>query len=63
MEVHYHFIREKGTSEKIEMKPIKTEVQIVDIFPKGLPTTKHTNFLQQLEMIERPRIVRFEGEC
>ncbi|KAA0067210.1 putative mitochondrial protein [Cucumis melo var. makuwa] len=30
---------------------------------KGLPATKHTKFLQQLGMIERPRIVSVEGEC
>ncbi|TYK18913.1 putative mitochondrial protein [Cucumis melo var. makuwa] len=34
-----------------------------DIFMKGLPATKHTKFLQQLGMIERPRIVSVEGEC
>ncbi|KAA0037956.1 glutamate receptor 2.8-like [Cucumis melo var. makuwa] len=63
VEVHYHFIREKVLQEEIEMKPIKTEDQIVDIFMKGLPATKHTKFLQQLGMIERPRIVSVEGEC
>ena len=44
------------------MKPIKTEDQIADIFTKGLPVTKHTQFLQQLGMIERRRIVSGEGE-
>ncbi|XP_050946899.1 secreted RxLR effector protein 161-like [Cucumis melo] len=63
VEVHYHFIREKVLQEEIEMKPIKTEDQIADIFTKDLPATKHTEFLQQLRMIERPRIVSVEGEC
>ena len=45
------------------MKSIKTEDQIADIFTKGLPVTKHTKFLQQLRMIERPRLVSVEGEC
>ncbi|KAA0037683.1 putative mitochondrial protein [Cucumis melo var. makuwa] len=62
VEVHYHFIREKVLQEEIEMKPIKTEDQIADIFTKGLPATKHMKFLQQLGMIERPMIVSVEGE-
>ncbi|KAA0037350.1 Integrase, catalytic core [Cucumis melo var. makuwa] len=36
VEVHYHFIREKVLQEEIEMKPIKTEDQIADIFTKYL---------------------------
>ncbi|KAA0026182.1 putative mitochondrial protein [Cucumis melo var. makuwa] len=63
VELHYHFIREKVLQEEIEMKPIKAEDQIADIFTKGLPITKHMKFLQQLRMIERPRIVSVEGEC
>ncbi|TYK27793.1 putative mitochondrial protein [Cucumis melo var. makuwa] len=63
VEVHYYFIREKVLQEEIKMKPIKTEDQIANIFTKGLPTTKHTKFLQQLGMIETPRIVSVEGEC
>ena len=62
VEVYYHFIREKILQEEIEMKPIKTEGQIVDIFTKGLTATKHMKFLQQLGMIERPRIVSVKGE-
>ncbi|KAA0033602.1 putative mitochondrial protein [Cucumis melo var. makuwa] len=61
VEVYYHFIREKVLQEEIEMKPIKTEDQIADIFTKGLPTTKHAKF-EQLGMIERSRIVSVEGE-
>ena len=61
VEVYYHFIREKVLQEEIEMKPIKTENQITDIFTKGLPTTKHAKF-EQLWMIERSRIISVEGE-
>ncbi|KAA0057677.1 putative mitochondrial protein [Cucumis melo var. makuwa] len=64
VEGHYHFIKEKVLQEEIEMKPIKAKDQVADIFTKGLPVTKHTKFLQQLGMVERPtRIVSVEGEC
>lgn len=44
VEVYYHFIIEKILQEEFDMKPIKTGDQIVDIFTKGLTTSKHAEF-------------------
>ena len=61
VEVHYHFIREKIFQEETEMKPVKTEDQIVDILMKCLLATKHTKFMHQLGTIEKSKIVSLQG--
>ena len=62
MEVHYHFVREKVLQEEIEMKQVKTEDQIADLFTKSLNTGKFESFRSQLGMIQRLG-VDIEGEC
>ncbi|KAE8684543.1 putative disease resistance protein [Hibiscus syriacus] len=37
VEVHYHFVREKVLQEEIEMRQIKTDEQIVDLYTKTNP--------------------------
>jgi hypothetical protein len=34
VEIYYHFIREKVLEEKVELRQIKTEDQIADVFTK-----------------------------
>ncbi|XP_042754289.1 uncharacterized mitochondrial protein AtMg00810-like [Lactuca sativa] len=41
VEVNYHFIRENVLKEEIEMRQIKTDDQIADLFTKGLSTGKY----------------------
>ncbi|KAL7594468.1 hypothetical protein Lser_V15G31405 [Lactuca serriola] len=62
VEVHYHFIREKVLMEEIEMRQIKTDDQIADLFTKGLSTGKCEGFRCQLNMVRRMR-ASVEGEC
>ena len=63
VEVHYHFLREKVLQGDIEMRPVKTNDQVADIFTKSLPATKLSEFRNSLGMIIRTRKVDNEGEC
>lgn len=63
VEVHYHFLREKVLQGDIEMRPVKTNDQVADIFTKSLPATKLSEFRKSLGMIIRTRKVDNEGEC
>lgn len=58
VEVHYHYIREKVLKGDIEMKYIKTEDQVADIFTKGLNGVKHEKLCKQLGMISRKILKR-----
>ncbi|XP_042443979.1 filament-like plant protein 7 [Zingiber officinale] len=60
VEVHYHFIREKVLQEEIEMRQIRTDDQVVDLFTKGLSASKFKRFRDQLGIVQR---VGVEGEC
>ncbi|CAL5438518.1 unnamed protein product [Camellia sinensis] len=62
MEVHYHFIREKVLEEEIEMRQIKSEDQVADLFTKGLSGSKFESFCHQLGMIKSLE-ADVEGEC
>lgn len=62
VEVHYHFIREKVLMEEMEMRQIKTDDQIADLFTKGLSIGKCEGFRCQLNMVRRMR-ASVEGEC
>ncbi|KAE8669113.1 Detected protein of unknown function [Hibiscus syriacus] len=62
VEVHYHFIREKALQEEIEMKQIKTDDQVADLFTKSLSSGKFEIFLCQLSTVKIMRAV-VEGEC
>lgn len=62
VEVHYQFLREKVLQGDIEMKPVKTNDQVADIFTKSLPTTKLLEFRKSIGMIIRTRKVDNEGE-
>ncbi|KAL6312965.1 hypothetical protein AAG906_038534 [Vitis piasezkii] len=44
VEVHYHFIREKVLEEEVELKQIKSEDQVADLFTKGLSGSKFESF-------------------
>ena len=48
IEVHYHFIREMVLKTWIELKHVKTEDQIADIFTKSLGREKFTSFRELL---------------
>ncbi|XP_068644922.1 secreted RxLR effector protein 161-like [Aristolochia californica] len=62
IEVHYHFIREKVLQEEIELRPIKTDDQVADLFTKSLSTGKFKMFCYQLGTVQ-PVIAGVEGEC
>ncbi|CAL5324316.1 unnamed protein product [Camellia sinensis] len=62
VEVHYHFIREKVLEEEIEMRQIKSEDQVADLFTKGLSGSKFESFCHQLGMIKSLE-ADVEGEC
>ena len=62
VEVHYHFIREKVLQEEIEMKQIKTNDQVADLFTKSLSSGKFEMFRCQLGTVQRMR-AGVEGEC
>jgi hypothetical protein len=62
VEVHYHFIREKVLQEEIEMRQIKTDDQVADLFTKSLSTGKLEMFRRQLDIVQRMR-ADIEGEC
>ncbi|KAL5549787.1 hypothetical protein UlMin_005018 [Ulmus minor] len=62
VEVHYHFIREKVLQEEIEMKQIKTDDQVADLFTKSLSSGKFEMFRYQLGTVQRMR-ADIEGEC
>ncbi|KAE8676544.1 hypothetical protein F3Y22_tig00111584pilonHSYRG00119 [Hibiscus syriacus] len=62
VEVHYHFVREKVLQEEIEMKQIKTDEQIADLFTKNLSVGKFEHFRRQHGVIQRME-ANIEGEC
>ncbi|RVX10690.1 Retrovirus-related Pol polyprotein from transposon RE2 [Vitis vinifera] len=45
VEVHYHFIKEKVLEEEVELKQIKSEDQVADLFTKGLSGSKFESFV------------------
>ncbi|KAL5769820.1 hypothetical protein ACOSP7_013974 [Xanthoceras sorbifolium] len=62
VEVHYHFVREKVLQEEIEMRQVKTDEQVADLFTKSLSIGKFENFRRQLGMVQRMG-ANIEGEC
>ncbi|KAE8679564.1 tir-nbs resistance protein [Hibiscus syriacus] len=62
VEVHYHFAREKVLQEEIEMRKIKTDEQIDDLFTKSLSVGKFEHFRRQHGVIQRME-VNIEEEC
>ncbi|XP_068663100.1 secreted RxLR effector protein 161-like [Aristolochia californica] len=62
VEVHYHFIREKVLQEEIEMRRIKTDDQVANLFTKSLSTCKFEMFRGQLSTVQLVR-AGVEGEC
>ncbi|KAE8681718.1 hypothetical protein F3Y22_tig00111310pilonHSYRG00060 [Hibiscus syriacus] len=62
VEVHYHFVREKVLQEEIEMRQIKTDEQIADLFTKSLSVGKFEHFRRQHGVIQRMK-ANIEGEC
>lgn len=53
VEVHYHFLREKVLKGDIDMKAVRTEDQVADIFTKSLSATKIYEFRESLGMESR----------
>ncbi|KAH9723693.1 hypothetical protein KPL70_007207 [Citrus sinensis] len=62
VEVHYHFVREKVLQKEIEMRQVKTDEQIADLFTKSLSVGKFEHFRRQLSVIQRMG-ANIEGEC
>ncbi|KAE8695620.1 tir-nbs resistance protein [Hibiscus syriacus] len=62
VEVHYHFVREKVLQEEIEMRQIKIDEQIADLFTKSLSVGKFEHFRRQHGVIQRME-ANIEGEC
>ena len=62
VEVHYHFLREKVQLEEIEMRQIKTNDQVADLFTKSLSMSKFEMFHHQHGLVQRME-VDIEGEC
>ena len=48
IEVHYHFVRERVLSGKVELRYVRTDEQIGDIFTKVLRLDKLQNFFEML---------------
>ena len=53
VEVHYHFVREKVLRGEINMKYVKTEGQVADIFTKRLNGGKFEDFKRQLGIVSK----------
>jgi hypothetical protein len=52
IEVHYHFIREKVLTKKIDFIHVSIEDQVADIFTKDLGTNKLMKFRKMLGVLE-----------
>ena len=60
IEVHYHFVREKIVEGLIDLRHIKTEDQVADIFTKPLPKEKFFKFRRKLGLYD---LNVLEREC
>ena len=60
IEVHYHFVREKIVEGLIDLRHIKTEDQVGDIFTKPLPKDKFFKFRRKLGLYD---LNVLEREC
>ena len=60
IEVHYHFVREKIVEGIIDLRHIKTEDQVGDIFTKPLPKEKFFKFSRKLGLYD---LNVLEREC
>ncbi|KAL8158924.1 hypothetical protein V2J09_000461 [Rumex salicifolius] len=58
IEVNHHYIREKVLSGEIELVPITTNDQIVDIFTKALAVPKFKKFRSMLRICTRESAMR-----
>jgi hypothetical protein len=52
IEVHYHFVREKVLTSKINLIHVNIEDQVVDIFTKALDTDKLRMFRKMFSVLE-----------
>ena len=48
IEVHYHFVCERVLRREVELRYVRTDRQIVDIFTKALGSDKLQNFSKML---------------
>ena len=62
MEVHHYFIKEKVLQDEVEMRYVKTNDQVVNLFTRTLGTKKFEEFCEQLNINQRIK-VGVEGEC
>ena len=60
IEVHYHFVCEKIVEGLIDLRHIKTEDQVADIFTKPLPKEKFCKFRRKLGLYD---LNVLEREC
>jgi len=52
IDVHYHFIREKGLAKEIDLIHVSIKDQIADIFTKALGTDKLKKFRKMRGVLE-----------
>ena len=60
IEVYYHFVCEKILECRIDLRHVKTEDQVVDIFTKPLPKEKFCKFRRKLGLYD---LNVLEREC
>ena len=48
IEVHYHFVRERVLSGEVELRYVRTDLQVADIFTKALGSDKLQHFSEML---------------
>lgn len=51
VEVDYHFVRERVSTRKIDIRVISTKDQIADIMTKPLPVTSFNSFRRNLNIV------------
>lgn len=52
VEIHYHLIREKLLQQEIEMRLIKIDKQVADLFIEGLSTCKFESFQHHFNVVK-----------
>ena len=60
IEVDCHFIRDEYNRKVISLPHISSELQLVNIFTKGLPRPRHEFLIRKLLLVDQ---YQFEGGC
>ncbi|KAD5508938.1 hypothetical protein E3N88_16641 [Mikania micrantha] len=56
VECDYHFVREKVSKGKLQVKFISTHDQLADVFTKPLPTQRFLMLRSKLQVVPRPQL-------